>query len=435
MDAASSTSSLHGASSAASTTVDSSSSLTRYVHKTSRSRRTALLQSSVKLISPRLLKFPPSVAAPPGSPELTAPESIFDTCNVRQRQIGKVAVRIYEVNARASRSTRENFIPAQIHDLKNEHQSKHNASSYESTASLRQIQSHEEQHVIARDFASSQERRRRKHIYYFAGGGWQTPPSQEHWKLAAHLAYSLTVAGHPTTVSIVSYPLAPHNPASKTLPMLELFYYEILPSTPPSSMVNGNGNSHEEDVTALGLQTSKTRYMLTDEEVIFAGDSAGGNVALSLVLNILSQNPRARVPKKLLLISPAVDMRNNNPEMPAISKRDPVLGLATVQQTAGAWCAGTTDPADPRVSPVLRDMTILARRNVTVDGIIAGADVLGPDARILRDKCRAAGVRGEWLEWDKMMHCFPLAFSYGKGTVPEATEAVQWMVNRLKLEE
>lgn len=443
-----STSSLTSSLAASTDNVDDSSANTRYIHRTKRSTRTAILQSSVRMIAPFVLKFPPTQPAPPGSPELHAPESVFDHCNVRQRQIGKVNIRLYEINARASRATRESFIPAQIHDLQPERQSTHSASSYEPTSILAQIQSHEKEHVTSRDFAANQTARKRKHIFYFAGGGWQTPAAQEHWKLAAHLAYSLTRAGHPTTVSIVSYPLAPHSPASKTLEMLELFYYEILPSTPPASIVidgavngngNGNGNGDSngaskgmlgEDIAQLSLR--QTRYTVQDEDVIFAGDSAGANVALSLVFNVLVQNPRARVPKKLLLISPAVDMRNNNPEMPALSKRDPILGKATVDQTAGAWCAGTTDPADPRVSPVLRNPTVLARRNVSVDGIIAGADVLAPDARIFRDKCRDAGVRGEWLEWDKMMHAFPLAFSYGKATVPEASMAVNWMIDRIK---
>lgn len=423
-EAATSTSSLHPT---------NPNSRTRVVHNSNRSFRTSLLQSGIKPFGSRLFKFP-KVPYPPGSPELQAPEAVFDNCNVRQRQIGKVAIRLYEINSRSSISTRENFIPAQIHDLKTERESLHNASSYATTAELTQVQTHEQENVVSRDFAtrsSTGPARKRKHIYYFAGGGFQNVASEDHWKLCAHLCHTMTSRGHPTTVSLVSYPLAPSSPASVTLPMLELFYYEILPSTPPSSYVgppqtNGNGNAHEPH---LALTRTKTRYFVPDEEIIFAGDSAGGNIALSLVLNVLAQNPRARVPSRIFLMSPVVDMRNVNPAMAATDKNDPLLSKRFVEDVARKYCGDNTDPADARVSPLLRDVTVLARRGITVDGVIAGYDVLGPDARLFREKCQAQGVTGEWLEWDKMIHCFPLAFSYK--FLPESNEAIEWIIGRL----
>lgn len=231
--------------------------------------------------------------------------------------------------------------------------------------------------------------------------------------------------------------------------MLELFYYEILPSTPPNSLVdtksdtngveatNGvtpdagaNGNAHEPRLT---LTKTTTRYFVPDEDVIFAGDSSGANLALSLVHNILSQNPRARVPSRIMLISPVVDMRNGNPDMAAVDKNDPLLSSKFTGEVARAYCGVETDPADPRVSPLLRDQTVLGRRGVTVDGVIAGYDVLGPDARKLREKCQAQGVSGEWLEWEKMIHCFPLAFCYK--FLPESNEAVDWILRRLMANE
>lgn len=46
-----------------------------------------------------------------------------------------------------------------------------------------------------------------------------------------------------------------------------------------------------------------------------------------------------------------------------------------------------------------------------------------------REKLREQGVSGQWLEGDKQMHCFPLAYGYG---LRESRQAMDWIVNALK---
>lgn len=358
---------------------------------------------------------------------------------------------MYEINDRSSLTTREHFIPAQIYDLKNERVIRRVASRQEPNAALTQVQTHESEKIKSRDFANSNGSRRRKHIYYFAGGSWQSPPAPEHWKLCAHLVHSLTDQGHPTTVSLVSYPLAPDYPADAALKYLERWYYEILPTTPPSSIKeswpNPRPNScktqeHNHVEQDLSLSRTKTKRLVIDEEVIFAGDSSGGNIALALPMMVLDHNPAARTPDQLLLISPAVDLRNSNPEISSVDKVDPILGLKVAESSARAWTgqsrndrdsrppgqvAKRVDPEDPRVSPLLGNVAILEHKGVLVHGIIAGYDVLAPDARLLRQRLEKEGVAGSWLEWDKQMHCFPLAFSHTK-FLPESKEAVDWII-------
>ena len=410
-------------------------------------------------------------------------------------------MRLYEINERSSISTRENFIAAQIHDLKVELQRRNRPSVHRPSEVLRQIQSHEEHNITSKDFGgSSVAKIRHKHIYYFAGGGWQTPPSKEHWKFCSHLATRLTQKGHPTSVTLVSHPLAPNSPASRTLPILERLYYEILPSSPPPSMANGHVNDstaktngslsppNEKDelnapteliltespsplaapntsppthpspatlapadqptsttpsplqpsssspdrslkpsTSHLTLDRAKTRFIDSSDEIIFAGDSSGGNVALSLVLNILAQNPSARVPSQILLVSPAVDLRNTNPEILQAEKSDPLMSKKYIESTAQAWAG--EDRANPRYSPLLRDLGVLRERGIKVDGVVGLADVLAPDARKLAEQCEREGVKGSWLMWERQMHCFPLAFSYKM--LPEATESVEWICDRL----
>jgi acetyl esterase/lipase len=47
----------------------------------------------------------------------------------------------------------------------------------------------------------------------------------------------------------------------------------------------------------------------------------------------------------------------------------------------------------------------------------------------MREKCNQAGVRGEWLDWEKQMHCFPLTFGY---RLPEGVWAMEWILGVLE---
>ncbi|KAI9664239.1 MAG: hypothetical protein M1831_002418 [Alyxoria varia] len=432
-------------------------SKTRVVHRSDRSWRMKALQSSIKPFRSRLIRpsdeEPDIENNPKGSPILIPPEKTFDHCNVRQVQYSTAPIRMYDINVRNT-STKENFVSAQIYDLANERKLRKITSRHEPGTVLNQVQTHERENVISKDFASHDNGKRRKHIYYFAGGGFRQPASFEHWILCSHLVHTLTRRGHPTTVTIVSYPLAPKHPASVSLKHLERWYYEVLPSDVPEELRRKMGlklTDPPETSSTVDLTETKTKYWNDDEDVIFAGDSSGANIALALPLHIVSRNPAACLPHGILLISPPVDLRNGNQEMHTLDKIDPVLGFRNADDSARAWTGQESDtskhqangshpansarpevlpPDDARVSPLLADVGVLAKRNVIVNGIIAGCDVLAPDAKLLVQKCQKHGVAGEWLVWDKQMHCFPLVSSHTKH-LPESSEAIEWIIKRL----
>ncbi|KAF2651889.1 alpha/beta-hydrolase [Lophiostoma macrostomum CBS 122681] len=243
-----------------------------------------------------------------------------------------------------------------------------------------------------------------KRIYYFCGGGWQSPPSGQHWQLAAKLARQMPR----TTISIVSYPLAPNNAAPVAFPMLMKLYRTLL----QQSVDEGH-------------------------RLVFAGDSSGANVVLSLVLEALREDetnatiasqPQTNHPVAIMLISPSTDLTRSNPDIERRAPFDPILTPDFVKSTAKAWC-GDWDPTDRRVSPLNADIGLLAKRRIRCHGITGGYDILGPDAVLLRDRLEEESVGGEWLEWDKQMHCFVLTWPYG---LHEAREGVGWMVDVLK---
>jgi acetyl esterase/lipase len=245
----------------------------------------------------------------------------------------------------------------------------------------------------------------KKRIYYFAGGSWQEPPSPQHYKLCAKLAKEMA----DTSISIVSTPLAPNNPAPSSFPMCLKTYRALMAEA-------------EE----------------TGERIIFAGDSSGANIALCLVLEALredSEHEGVEVKQRphpivIMAVCASTDLTRNNPDIKKIAPKDPLLTPKAIKDTAKAW-QGDWDLTDRRISPVNADVSLLAKRNIKVHGITAGCDILSPDGIILRGKCAQAGVKGEWVHWEKQMHCFVLTVPYG---LPEAKHAVQWIIDVLEKE-
>lgn len=77
------------------------------------------------------------------------------------------------------------------------------------------------------------------------------------------------------------------------------------------------------------------------------------------------------------------------------------------------------------------DLAEFKRRNVRVNGVNAGYDVLGADVRDFLGKLKRVGVQGTWLEWDRMMHVFPLTFAYG---IKEGKKGVEWIIETIEAE-
>ncbi|KIW19693.1 hypothetical protein PV08_00267 [Exophiala spinifera] len=336
----------------------------------------------------------------------------------------------------------------------------------------------------------------RKHIhriYYFSGGGFQSPPSPGHWMFLSKLAKSLqlfsasgssSASSSATPVSdgtdstefqvtLVSQPLAPASPAPDALPVLRRWVTSVLDEASRHS-----SNSARRD----GADSTDTTTAVT---VTLAGDSSGGNVALSLGMWAAQELPPEQVRhvlSSILVVSPAVDLRNVNEEIKEADRYDPVLTIGLTGDVARAWAGGVgskkrSDPkpvptrtttataitrattetnsetsglgastrrtglrktmstSDWSVSPLLQADAVFEKlrdSGVRVHGVVGTHDVLAPDALEMMRKCDRFGVPGEWLVWEGQMHCFPLA---GVGDVVglrEGKEGRRWIENVLK---
>ena len=241
-----------------------------------------------------------------------------------------------------------------------------------------------------------------RRIYYFAGGGWKAPPSPQHWKFCAEICEKLP----DTAVTVVSCPLAPHCPAATTIPILERF-------------------------CSLELEEARAR----GERVVLGGDSSGGNLVLCLTLQILEHafhdvGPLNVPSITVLAISPAVDLQQMRKEgtYAETNRNDPVLTVESHNEEVALW-SGESNAAHSWISPINGDVGLLAKGEVRLIAVTGGYDVLTPDALRFKAECEAAGVQGDWLHWEKQMHCFPLAFIYG---LPESVQSKDWILDRLR---
>ncbi|MEU9836099.1 alpha/beta hydrolase fold domain-containing protein [Streptosporangium sp. NPDC048047] len=145
------------------------------------------------------------------------------------------------------------------------------------------------------------------------------------------------------------------------------------------------------------------------------GDSAGGNLALSLVMQ--ARQAGLPQPARLVLVSPCVDVSCDDPAMAKLERDDPILAPEGVRE-AGRLYAGGLDPRDPVVSPLYGSLRGLAPIAVFTGTL----DILNVDAHRLKDRARQEGVSLEWFEYPGMMHVWPLY------SLPEFRRAVDEIV-------
>ncbi|MEO7123587.1 MAG: alpha/beta hydrolase [Lacisediminihabitans sp.] len=200
-------------------------------------------------------------------------------------------------------------------------------------------------------------------VVYVHGGGWVNEISLQHWQLAAQIAAE---AG--TSVQVVIYPLIPFGTAQ--------------------AVVDG--------VTDMLVKSIQTHG-----HTVLAGDSAGGQIVLSAILQLRDRHgltlPRA------IAISPALDLSMKNPEIPIVQPSDPWLGTRGTQVFIDSW-KGSLDVNDPTVSPLNGELEGLG----PITLFTGTRDILNPDSRLYAEKATKAGVDLEFLELEGQLHVYPL---------------------------
>jgi acetyl esterase/lipase len=216
-----------------------------------------------------------------------------------------------------------------------------------------------------------------KAILYFHGGGFRVGSVASHRGLIAQIA---DTSG--CRVLAINYRLAPEHRFPAALDDVLAAYGWMLEQ---------------------GLQPSN---------VAFAGDSAGGNLALSAMLSLRDRG--LPLPAAALLMSPWTDLAATGASYVSRAEADPIHQRPMIVALAENYL-GQGDPRDPLVSPLYADLNGLPPLLIQV----GNRETVLDDSTMFAEKARSAGVDTELQIWDGMIHVFQM-FS----EIPEAHQAI-----------
>jgi acetyl esterase/lipase len=132
------------------------------------------------------------------------------------------------------------------------------------------------------------------------------------------------------------------------------------------------------------------------ERVVIAGDSAGGHLAVDLLLQ-----PHVAHPGGLALFSPLIDLTFALSRTREELRRDPAIRAVDAAKLVGLYCAGT-DLTHPRLT-----LDVAGGRRLPPTLVQAGGgEMLVSDSRRLAADITAAGGECELQVWPDQVHVF-----------------------------
>lgn len=150
------------------------------------------------------------------------------------------------------------------------------------------------------------------------------------------------------------------------------------------------------------------------EKIVIAGDSAGGGLAVALMVALKEEG--VPLPAAGVCLSPWADLSFSGDSMQANAKADSILCRESLAWLGKQYLADLA-PNDPRVSPIFADLTGLPPLLIQV-----GSDeVLLDDAIRLNKIAKKAGVDSKLEVWNGQVHVWQLMSKL----IPEARQALQ----------
>ena len=216
-------------------------------------------------------------------------------------------------------------------------------------------------------------------VMYFHGGGFQVGSLQSHRELMARLS---AASGCP--VVGVAYRLVPEHRHPAPL--------------------------HD----ALAVHSWLAAQGLHANQLALAGDSAGGTIALLLLLAL--RDAGQPMPAATALMSPWTDLSASGESYATRSAVDPLHQRPMILAMAKSYLSAQlpdirvertvaqdlSDPRDPRISPLFADLHGLPPLMIQV----GDRETVLSDSTAFADKARAAGVPVALQVWAGMIHVF-----------------------------
>ena len=225
-----------------------------------------------------------------------------------------------------------------------------------------------------------------KLLLYLHGGGFVVGSPKTHQVIAAYLAKACGCA-----VYSLDYRLAPEHPYPAAQDDTVQAFLELSESVPP-------------------------------QHIAVAGDSAGGCLALSMMLKLKALNES--LPACALLLCPLTDLTLSGESVNRNRLLEPLLTKEWLEVNNEYYSADTPRD-DPMVSPVFADLSGLPPMLIQA----AAHDLLLDDARRIHAAARDAGVDSKLEVFADLSHDFQLS----PDIVPEATRAIAMAGAYIKL--
>ncbi len=186
------------------------------------------------------------------------------------------------------------------------------------------------------------------------------------------------------------------------IPVL-LVAYRLAPENPYPAGLN--------DVSAVYLELLKKHFL--PENIIFAGDSSGGGLALSSLIQLRDKGNK--LPNKAFFISGVFDCTFKSDSMSSRESIDPFVSKDVLINCYEQY-APKINPKDPLISPVFADLSNLPELFLQV----GDHEILLSDSVDLNERIKDVGGRATLKIWESMWHTWPLYADF-----PEAQKAIR----------
>jgi epsilon-lactone hydrolase len=205
-----------------------------------------------------------------------------------------------------------------------------------------------------------------KVVLYTHGGGFAVGSAASHRKLAGHLAKALGV-----TAVVIDYRRSPEHPFPAQIEDAVAVYQALL---------------------AQGIQATN---------ITTAGDSAGGNLAISTVLKL--RDLSLPLPGAVIAFSPWLDMEHVGQTLVSNDATDALVHKPLLEGMSGMFLGETGSRTDPLANPLKADFHGFPRLYVNAGSV----ETLLDNALDVAELARSAGVDVELSVAAGMQHVFP----------------------------
>ena len=179
---------------------------------------------------------------------------------------------------------------------------------------------------------------------------------------------------------------------------------------------------HEDALTAWRFLR---RQDIAAEHIVVGGDSAGGNLSLSLINRLRAA--KEPLPGCTWLVSPWTDLTMSGDTLATKDAVDPLIHRAYLEELADAYAPPPLDRRDPLISPLFSDLRGFPPMLIQV----GSAETLMADATRLAEAAGIADVAVRLEIWPHMIHAWPLwnaALEDGRLALAGAGEFVrEWL--------